>query len=272
MKIMNKLIAVLLVSAMTVGMTACAKSNPTVAPNASSSQNSQSSGINLSSTSSNLTSSTTNSGSSTTSGSLAATQTSSKSAGQDTSSTGKLTSGSTTTAKNGGSTGGSTTGGKSGNSKGAPPKSGGSTTTPTTGGGTYTPPKQPNSPNKPSPPPTNQTKPSAPKTAYDRPFNISQIRSNMIAYGKSKGMQLDTSLWVKSDFSTNCGYFPPMNTAQDVSNATQFAQGCRDDIDYTIDALQASEPNGKVSDIRFNIVLLPNSKSPGDYIIFVLYG
>lgn len=97
----------------------------------------------------------------------------------------------------------------------------------------------------------------------------------MIAYGKSKGMYLKTSLWVKNEppmYPSNCGYFPPTNTYEDIDTAQHFREDCNDSIDYIIKSFQYTEPNTKTSDIGFNVVCLPLANHPGDYFIFVLYG
>lgn len=266
MKSINKLIAVLLISAMTISMTACSKKQtPTIAPNSSNTISSNSSTILTSSNSSETTTSN-------------ASATLSNSSADTSSSTSTDNTGTTQKARSGGSTDSA----KSINPTTAPNNSKQLTSTPNTtpspSPNTTAPstkpstPTQPSEPTQPSTKPSEPSQPSKPKTAYDRPFDTNQIRNDMIAYGQSKGMQLDTSLWVKPDFSSNCSYFPPTNTSQDIGNATEFIQDCKDSIDYTIAAVQAAEPSGKVSDIRFNIVLLPNSKSSGDYYVFVLYG
>lgn len=97
----------------------------------------------------------------------------------------------------------------------------------------------------------------------------------MIAYGKSKGMFLKTSLWVKNEppmYPSNCGYDPPTNTFEDIDSADQFRADCKGSIDYTLKGLLASESALKPSDIGFNVVFLPLANHPGDYFIFVLYG
>jgi hypothetical protein len=129
---------------------------------------------------------------------------------------------------------------------------------------------KPNDP--PAPPPASSA---APKTAYDKPYDINQIRADMIAYGQSKGMVLESSFYVQNvppDYPSNAGYQFPSDTRYDFSTAAQFKKDCRDSIDGLIAFAQASEPNVKPSDIRFNVVLLPFQDDPGNYFVFVLYG
>lgn len=97
----------------------------------------------------------------------------------------------------------------------------------------------------------------------------------MIAYGKSKGLTLDTSLWVKNEppkYPSNCGYDPPTNTYEDVEPGAQFKNGINEDVDYLIAHITASDPVHGIAGTRFNIMILPLAAHPGDYFIFVLYG
>lgn len=262
------MIAILAI-AMITSMTACSKKSPAVAPNSSTIPSSQESSISdMLSSSSDISSSSTINSSSTASGSTSKAQSSSSNKSVSSTTTAKTTTASTKTAKSGTTT----TGGKTSTTTTAPSaKTGNGTTThgsttQTTGGKTYTPPKQTTTQS------SQTTKPSAQKTAYDRPFDANQIRNDMIAYGQSKGMRLDTSLWVKSDFSTNAGYDPPTDTSQDVYEGDRFKKSCQEDIDATIAGIKVTEPTAKNSDIGFNIVLNPKPSSPGNYYIFVLYG
>ncbi len=265
MKSITKLIAVLLISAMTISMTACSKKQtPTVAPNVDKSQSSEIDSLSdlsttLSSQTSNNSSTKQEPQSASSGGTTYSTRIISNSKSYSPSvSTKSGSANTTTTTVSKSSMVSHSTGSTSGKSTAS----------------TYTPPKQTAStaPTKPNSSTTNTTsQASKPKTAYDRPFDATKIRNDMIAYGESKGLILNTSLWVKSDFSTNAGYDPGMDT-RDVDNSTLFAQFCKDDIDNTIAGIKVTEPTAKNSDISFNVVLLPISGSPGDYYIFVLYG
>lgn len=116
---------------------------------------------------------------------------------------------------------------------------------------------------------------SKPKTAYDKPYDIDQIRADMIAYGKSRGMTYTPSLYVKNvppDYPSNGGYHFPLDTRTDIVDGQNFKQYCRDDLDYLLEEAAIYEPKAKPSDIGFNAVLLPLAGFPGDYFVFVVYG
>ena len=257
MKRIHKGIALLLILAMTVSVTACSKHTPAVASGLVSSTSSElASSLDSGSTLGNLESSVSSQPSSSiasSSSTAASSAASSSSAKAKSSSAVASTKSSHITAAANTAPKGSGSASRNTGNTGA--KAHGNTNVPA---------------EKAQPAPTQ--KPNQPKTAYDKPYDATQIRNDMIAYGESKGMQLDTSLWVKSDYSSNASYNPPTNTVQDVCEGINFKQNNQDAIDDTICGAKAGEPSAKNSDIRFNIVLLPNSNAPGDYFIFVLYG
>jgi len=253
MKRIHKGIALLLILTMTVTMTACSKHTPAVTSSLSSSE--LVSSLDSSSTLGDLESSV----SSQSASSIASSSSTAASSAASSSSAKAKSSSAVASTKSNRATAAANTA----------PKGSGSASRNTEGTGT----KAPGNTNAPAPKaqpaptqkPSEPAKPTQPKTAYDKPYDITQIRNDMIAYGKSRGMQYTESLNI-----TNAAYDFPGGTA-DCCNAN-LKKESQENVEYVIKELLQLQPGTKITDIRFNVEIQPDPYNSGEYLLYVPYG